>query len=48
MRGDILARGGKSATFPSSSHVPQSAWDAAFPPDKPAEKPVKAGKKKKK
>jgi len=30
MKGDILARGGHSATFPSLSHVPQDKWDDIF------------------
>lgn len=30
MIGDKLARGAKSVTFPSSSHIPQSKWDLAF------------------
>lgn len=28
--GDVLARGAKSATFPSSSHISQDKWDMAF------------------
>jgi hypothetical protein len=32
MIGDILARGGRSATFPSNSHIEQSKWDAIFGP----------------
>lgn len=27
---DALARGARSVTFPSNSHIKQSAWDAAF------------------
>jgi len=30
MRGDILARGAASATFPSNSHIPQDKWDSIF------------------
>jgi hypothetical protein len=27
---DALARGAKSVTFPSNSHIDQRKWDAAF------------------
>jgi hypothetical protein len=30
MRGDLLARGARSAQFPSMSHVSQSKWDNIF------------------
>lgn len=30
--GDSLARGMKSFTFPSNSHIEQSKWDAIFGP----------------
>lgn len=30
MANDSLARGAKSAVFPSNSHIKQSTWDAAF------------------
>jgi hypothetical protein len=30
MANDSLARGAKSAVFPSNSHIAQNKWDAAF------------------
>jgi hypothetical protein len=45
MRGDVLARGAASATFPSSSHVPQAKWDAAFADVKATVKKKKEKKK---
>jgi hypothetical protein len=42
MTGDILARGAKSATFPSMSHISQERWDAIFEPEpKKEDKPKK-------
>lgn len=44
--GDILARGAKSATFPSSSHISQDKWDMAFKDFHPAsEKPTQETEK---
>jgi hypothetical protein len=31
--GDKLARGAKSAVFPSNSHIPQEKWDAIWAKD---------------
>jgi len=47
--GDQLARGAKSAVFPSCSHIPQEKWDECFGPRplniaKPDPKPKKAKK----
>lgn len=39
MEGDALARGGKSATFPSLSNISQERWDAMWATDG-ASKPV--------
>jgi hypothetical protein len=32
MAGDELARGARSHTFESNSHIPQDKWDAIFGP----------------
>ena len=37
MRGDLLARGARSATFPPAK-VSQERWDAIWAEDKPEEK----------
>jgi len=43
MRGDVLARGAKSAQFPSMSHVSQDRWNEIF-----GERPLNILKPKKK
>jgi hypothetical protein len=49
MRGDALARGAKSATFPSLSHVSQQKWNDIFgEASEPQRKIAKSGAKKKK
>jgi hypothetical protein len=40
MAKDSLARGAKSASFGSMSHISQSKWDAMFEPETPATDPA--------
>lgn len=45
-KGDVLASGGRKATFPSLSHVSQDKWESIFGPPEPKKKAKKnVGKK---